>query len=50
MSPANLEVLKKGGEPGSVRFSPLDALCEALKCRPADLLRWEPAEASPDGV
>jgi putative transcriptional regulator len=28
-----------------VRFATLAALCEALKCRPGDLLRWEAEDA-----
>lgn len=43
ITPANLAVLKNGRARG-VRFSTLDALCEALECQPGDLLRWEPDE------
>ena len=42
ITPANLAVLKNG-RAKAVRFSTLDALCEALDCQPGDLLRWEPA-------
>jgi len=42
ITPANLAVLKNG-RAKAVRFSTLDALCEALQCQPGDLLRWEPA-------
>ena len=38
---ANLSVLKNG-RAKAVRFSTLEALCEALDCQPGDLLRWEP--------
>ena len=44
ITPANLAVLKNG-RAKAVRFSTLDALCQALECQPGDLLRWEPAEA-----
>jgi len=40
VTPANLAVLKNG-RARAVRFSTLDALCEALDCQPGDLLRWE---------
>lgn len=30
----------KTGKITAVRFSTLNALCEALKCQPADLLEW----------
>jgi putative transcriptional regulator len=41
ITPANLAVLKNG-RAKAVRFSTLDALCQALECQPGDLLRWEP--------
>ncbi|KIT17962.1 helix-turn-helix domain-containing protein [Jannaschia aquimarina] len=37
---ANLSLLKSGKVKG-VRFSTLEAICEALDCQPGDLLRWE---------
>jgi putative transcriptional regulator len=37
---ANLSILKNG-RAKAVRFSTLEALCEALDCQPGDLLRWE---------
>ncbi|HWS50093.1 MAG TPA: helix-turn-helix transcriptional regulator [Microbacterium sp.] len=40
----NLAVLKNG-RAKAVRFTTLDALCEALDCQPGDLLRWVPDEA-----
>jgi putative transcriptional regulator len=46
VTPANLAVLKNG-RARAVRFSTLDALCEALECQPGDLLRWEGPERSP---
>lgn len=45
ITPANLAVLKNG-RAKAVRFTTLDALCEALECQPGDLLRWEPAHAA----
>lgn len=41
ITPANLAVLKNG-RAKAVRFTTLDALCQALQCQPGDLLRWEP--------
>ena len=41
LTPANVAVLKNG-RAKAVRFSTLEALCEALDCQPGDLLRWEP--------
>lgn len=46
ISPANLAVLKNG-RAKAVRFSTLQALCEALECQPGDLLRFEPDGAEP---
>ena len=37
LSPVNLSILKTGKAKG-IRFSTLDALCEALDCQPGDLL------------
>ena len=45
ITPANLAVLKNG-RAKAVRFSTLEALCEALDCQPGDLLRWEPSDRS----
>lgn len=44
ITPANLAVLKNG-RAKAVRFTTLEALCEALDCQPGELLRWEPAAA-----
>jgi putative transcriptional regulator len=46
ISPANLSVLKNG-RAKAVRFTTLEALCDALQCQPGDLLRWE-TEGSAD--
>ncbi len=44
ITPANLAVLKNG-RAKAVRFTTLAALCEALRCQPGDLLRWEAEDA-----
>lgn len=41
ITPANLAVLKNG-RAKAVRFTTLDAICEALECQPGDVLRWVP--------
>ena len=41
---ANLSILKTGKD-RAIRFSTLDAICEALSCQPGDVLTFEP-----DGV
>jgi putative transcriptional regulator len=38
---ANLSILKTG-KARAVRFSTLEAICEALECQPADLLEFIP--------
>lgn len=38
---ANLSILKTG-KARAIRFSTLDALCQALDCQPADLLQHVP--------
>ncbi|MGA8206267.1 MAG: helix-turn-helix transcriptional regulator [Woeseiaceae bacterium] len=38
---ANLSILKTG-KARAIRFSTLEALCEALDCQPGDLLGYEP--------
>jgi putative transcriptional regulator len=48
ITPANLAVLKNG-RAKAVRFTTLDALCEALDCQPGDLLRRESASAGGPG-
>lgn len=37
---ANLSILKTG-KAKAVRFSTLEAICEALHCQPGDLLEWQ---------
>jgi putative transcriptional regulator len=41
---ANLSILKTG-KARAIRFSTLDAICNALACQPGDILRFEPDEA-----
>lgn len=36
---ANLSILKTG-KAKAVRFSTLEAICEALDCQPGDILEW----------
>jgi len=45
MALANLSILKTG-KARAIRFSTLDAICEALACQPGDILRFE-AESLP---
>ena len=42
----NLSVLKTG-KARAIRFSTLEAICEALQCQPGELLEFTP-ERSPD--
>jgi putative transcriptional regulator len=44
MTLANLSILKTN-KARAIRFSTLEALCEALECQPGDLLRFEPKPA-----
>ena len=44
MTLANLSILKTG-KARAIRFSTLDAICEALACQPGDILRFEPKHA-----
>src|SRR5258708_9443102 len=40
---ANLSILKTG-KARAVRFSTLEAICEALQCQPGDLLEFSPTQ------
>lgn len=40
ITPQNLSVLKSG-RAKAVRFSTLDAICQALDCQPGDLLAYQ---------
>jgi putative transcriptional regulator len=44
MTLANLSILKTG-KARAIRFSTLDAICEALECQPGDILQFEPVQA-----
>ena len=44
MALANLSILKTG-KGRAIRFSTLDAICEALACQPGDILQFEPERA-----
>jgi putative transcriptional regulator len=44
MTLANLSILKTG-KARAIRFSTLEAICEALDCQPGDLLRFESEQA-----
>ncbi len=44
MALANLSILKTG-KARAIRFSTLDAICQALSCQPGDILQFEPDPA-----
>jgi len=44
---ANLSILKTG-KARAVRFSTLEAICEALQCQPGQLLEYVPSPANAD--
>ena len=44
MTLANLSILKTG-KARAIRFSTLEAICEALACQPGDILRFEAEES-----
>lgn len=46
---ANLSILKTG-KAKAVRFSTLEALCQALDCQPGDLLEYVPDAVSKSTV
>ena len=43
ITPANLSILKNN-QAKAVRFSTLEALCQALDCQPGDILEFVPDE------
>jgi putative transcriptional regulator len=45
MTLANLSILKTG-KARAIRFSTLEAICEALQCQPGDLLHYESTRAA----
>ncbi|MCM1165010.1 MAG: helix-turn-helix transcriptional regulator [Lachnospiraceae bacterium] len=48
ITPANLSILKTG-KAKAIRFSTLEKLCEALKCRPGDILDFVEDEEDQHG-
>ena len=44
---ANLSILKTG-KARAIRFSTLEAICEAMQCQPGDLLEFVPALEEPE--
>lgn len=40
ITPANLSILKNN-KARAIRFSTLEAICQALACQPADILEYE---------
>jgi putative transcriptional regulator len=44
MTLANLSILKTG-KARAIRFSTLEAICEALSCQPGDILKFEPDDS-----
>jgi putative transcriptional regulator len=44
---ANLSVLKTG-KARAIRFSTLDAICQALQCQPGEILEFVPAVPAED--
>ena len=47
MTLANLSILKTG-KARAIRFSTLDAICQALECQPGDLLEFVPVVQADD--
>ena len=45
----NLSILKTG-KARAVRFSTLEAICEALECQPADLLEYVPSAVTDESA
>lgn len=39
ITPANLSILKNG-KAKAIRFSTLEAICQALQCQPGDILEY----------
>jgi putative transcriptional regulator len=39
---ANLSILKTG-KARAIRFSTLEAICDALRCQPGDVLQFQPS-------
>ena len=43
ITPQNLSVLK-AGRAKAIRFSTLEAICEALQCQPGEILEYKPEQ------
>lgn len=43
LTPANLSILKTG-KARAIRFSTLEAICNALECQPGDILEFDNSE------
>lgn len=47
---ANVNLSKiKTGKVSAIRFSTLEAICEALHCQPGDILEYMPSQTDEDG-
>jgi putative transcriptional regulator len=46
---ANLSILKTG-KAKAIRFSTLEAICDALGCQPGDLLVYDPSQPAEDSA
>ena len=47
---ANVNLSKiKTGKVSAIRFSTLEAICEALRCQPGDILEYMPPQTDEDG-
>ena len=47
---ANVNLSKiKTGKVSAIRFSTLEAICEALHCQPCDILEYQPESPDSDG-
>ncbi|MCL2366091.1 MAG: helix-turn-helix transcriptional regulator [Oscillospiraceae bacterium] len=49
LSQANLSILKTG-KARAIRFSTLEAICEALQCQPGDILAYDPETKESEGI
>lgn len=47
MTLANLSILKTG-KARAIRFSTLEAICDALSCQPGELLQFESEDKNPE--
>ena len=48
VSNVNLSKMKTG-RISAIRFSTLEAICEALRCQPGDILEYDPDAADEEG-